>query len=178
MFKKMREMAVRDAENVVYDMVINADKKDELVSHKNIEEKLKVPPYKLSTGAISGVIKKMRLKHMIKLKKIKKQHYYELPWLTTPYWLAFIFSGIITFCAILFLISYNWYETIEAYYFGIDNGVFVNHHYLTIAFIIVVVVNNIIFAVCWHKFGTRKLIKKSKKLKKVDRENMILLFTI
>ena len=178
MFKKMREMAVRDAENVVYDMVINADKKDELVSHKNIEEKLKVPPYKLSTGAISGVIKKMRLKHMIKLKKIKKQHYYELPWLTTPYWLAFIFSTIIIFSAVLFLLSYNWHETNEAYYLGIDNGVFINHHHLTIAFIIVIFFNNMVFAICWGKFGTRKLVKKNKKFKKVDTKSMILLFTI
>ena len=46
--KKKREMAVRDAENIIYDMVLKADKKGKLVSYKEIEEKLTEPEYQLS----------------------------------------------------------------------------------------------------------------------------------
>jgi cellulose synthase/poly-beta-1,6-N-acetylglucosamine synthase-like glycosyltransferase len=163
--KKKREMAVRDAENIIYDMVLKADKKGKLVSYKEIEEKLTEPEYQLSKGSISGVLKNMRLKHMIKLRIINNRHYYELPWLTTPYWLAFIFLTIIIITSTFFLLLYKWHETIKIYYSGNDNAIYVNHHFVTIFFVVIIVINNIIFAFCWDKFGTRKLKHKIKKNK-------------
>jgi hypothetical protein len=159
-YKKKREMAVRDAETVVYDMVKKADEKGAMVERKKIEDKLTGGVYKLSKGAISELLKRMRKKHMIVLKKINKIHYYELPWVTTPYWLALIFSGVVIISTTLFLLLYNWDETIETYYLGVDTGIYINHHYLTIAFLTILVINNILFAFFWDKYGTRKLKKK------------------
>jgi hypothetical protein len=165
--KKMGSMAVRDAENIVYDMVIKADQRGKLVSRKEIEEKLsEEPEYQLSKGAISGVLKNMRLKHMITIqKKIKKQHYYGLPVFTTPYYLASIFFTIIIVGVVIFLLSYNWGLSNQTYYLDVNTGFYVNHHYLTIAFVVVMIANNIIFAICWNKFGTRKLKKRTIKTK-------------
>lgn len=157
----MKSIVRRDAVNIVYEMVVSAHEQGKLLSRKEIEKRLTEDPnYDLAKSTVSEILKEMRVKHLIVLRVSGNRHYYGLPWLTTPYWLATIFSTIVFFCAVVFLLSYKWYSTLQFYYFEKGNNVFVNHHILTLVFIIVIVFNNFIFAFFWSRYNTKKLHRR------------------
>jgi uncharacterized membrane protein (DUF106 family) len=53
--------------------------------------------------------------------------------------------------SVLFIILYKKTESFDRYYQGVDNSFYLNHHHLIIAFIIVMVITNIIWAYIWKK---------------------------